>query len=104
MIHLEHLKAIARQHRVKRLELFGSVARGEPARDHDFLVEFEPMTALEHGRAYFALLYALELEVGPVNLIELEAVKNPSFLELINQNRMYSTFQPQITTPCSKAG
>jgi uncharacterized protein len=88
MIHLEHLKAIARQHRVKRLELFGSAARGEPARDHDFLVEFEPMPALEHGRAYFALLHALELEVGKVDLIELEAVKNPYFLESIKQDRV----------------
>jgi uncharacterized protein len=88
MIPLEQLQAISRQHRVKRLELFGSAARGEPARDHDFLVEFEPMPALEHGRAYFALLYALELEVGPVDLIELEAVKNPYFLESIKQDRV----------------
>ena len=78
MIHFEHLKAIARQHRVKRLELFGSAARGESAHDHDFLVEFEPMPALEHGRAYFALLHALELE----------AVKNPYFLESIKQDRV----------------
>jgi uncharacterized protein len=88
MIHLEHLKAIARQHRVKRLELFGSAARGESANDHDFLVEFEPMPALEHGRAYFALLHALELEVGKVDLIELDAVKNPYFLESIKQDRV----------------
>ena len=88
MIHLEHLKAIAHQHRVKRLELFGSAARGEPADDHDFLVEFEPMPVLEHGRAYFALLHALELELGKVDLIELEAVKNPYFLESIKQDRV----------------
>jgi uncharacterized protein len=88
MIPLEQLQAISRQHRVKRLELFGSAARGEPARDHDFLVEFEPMPALDHGRAYFALLHALELEVGKVDLIELEAVKNPYFLESIKQDRV----------------
>jgi hypothetical protein len=34
------------------------------------------------------LLYALELEVGPVDLIELEAVKNPYFLESIKQDRV----------------
>jgi uncharacterized protein len=88
MIPLEQLQAISRQHRVKRLELFGSAARGEPAYDHDFLVEFEPMPVLEHGRAYFALLHALELEVGKVDLIELEAVKNPYFLESIKQDRV----------------
>jgi uncharacterized protein len=88
MIDLEQLKTIARQHRVKRLELFGSAARGEPANDHDFLVEFELMPTLEHGRAYFALLHALELEVGKVDLIELEAVQNPYFLEAIAEDRV----------------
>ena len=46
------------------------------------------MPALEHGRAYFALLYALELEVGKVDLLELEVVKNPYFLESIKQDRV----------------
>jgi hypothetical protein len=46
------------------------------------------MPALEHGRAYFALLHVLELEVGKVDLIELEAVKNPYFLESIKQDRV----------------
>ena len=46
------------------------------------------MPVLEHGRAYFALLHALELELGKVDLIELEAVKNPYFLESIKQDRV----------------
>ena len=38
------LAAVCRRHRVRRLSLFGSVARGEarPDSDVDLLVEFEP--------------------------------------------------------------
>jgi predicted nucleotidyltransferase len=81
---------IARQSRVKRLELFGSAARAEAApNDYDFLVEFEPMEPIEHGRMYFALLERLEEALGaPVDLLELEAVKNPYFLKAIAQDRV----------------
>lgn len=84
------LREIAQQNRVKRLELFGSAARGEDAPgDYDFLVEFEPMEPLEHGRAYFRLLESLETALGtPVDLLELEAVKNPYFLKAIAQDRV----------------
>ncbi len=90
MVALPSLRRIAQQHRVKRLELFGSVARGEPnPSDYDFLVEFEPMEPLEHGRAYFKLLESLEQTLGAsVDLIELEAIHNPYFLESIASERV----------------
>jgi predicted nucleotidyltransferase len=96
MLEFAQLCEIARQHRVKRLELFGSAAGGQQSRalrgsepnDYDFLVQFEPMEPLEHGRAYFRLKEALEATLGkPVDLIELEAVKNPYFLKAIAPNR-----------------
>lgn len=43
MLELAQLREIARQHRVKRLEWFGSAARGREPNDYDFLVQFEPM-------------------------------------------------------------
>ena len=51
MFNLERIFELAREHRVKRLELVGSAARGvaNPG-DYDFLVEFEPLPPLEHGR------------------------------------------------------
>lgn len=84
------LREIAQRNRVKRLELFGSAARAEAApNDYDFLVEFEPMPPLEHGRMYFALLESLEEALGaPVDLLELEAIKNPYFLKAIAQDRV----------------
>ncbi|WP_337871567.1 nucleotidyltransferase domain-containing protein [Meiothermus sp.] len=92
MFEFAQLRQIARQNRVKRLELFGSAARGAEPNDYDFLVLFEPMEPmepLEHGRAYFRLKETLESALGkPVDLIEIEAVKNPYFLKSIAPDRM----------------
>lgn len=88
MLEFAQLRQIAQQHRVKRLELFGSAARGAESNDYDFLVQFEPMEPLEHGRAYFRLKETLESTLGkPVDLVELEAVKNPYFLKSIAPDR-----------------
>ena len=85
---LESVRAIAAAHGVQRLELFGSVARGEVGRDYDFLVTFKPIPPLEHGRAYFALLVSLEASLGrSVDLLELEAIRNPFFLAAIAADR-----------------
>ncbi len=86
----EALQAIAQDHRVRRLDLFGSAARGKAApHDYDFLVEFEPMPPLEHGRHYFALLEDLQQVLNaPVDLIETEAVRNPYFLQEVERERV----------------
>ncbi len=89
MFDLESVQELSHKHRVKRLELFGSAARGalNPA-DYDFLVEFEPMPPLEHGRMYLGLLSALEhLCESRVDLLELEALDNPYFLASIESDR-----------------
>jgi uncharacterized protein len=84
----ELLCQIAARHRVQQLELFGSVARNEKANDVDFLVRFLPMSALEHGRAYFALLDELQNALNtPVDLLDQEAVTNPFFLQSIASDR-----------------
>ena len=84
----ELLRQIAARHRVQQLELFGSAARGESFNDVDFLVRFQPMPPLEHGRAYFALLEELSLALNkPVDLLEDEAIKNKFFLESIAAHR-----------------
>jgi predicted nucleotidyltransferase len=56
---------------VRRLELFGSAARGvgEP-RDLDFLVGFEPLPPGQRAPAYFGLPRELEALFGrPVDLV-----------------------------------
>jgi predicted nucleotidyltransferase len=82
---------ICRQHLVRRLEVFGSAARGadfDPATsDADFLVEFVP--GIKKGLdSYFGLKTALEnLLQRQVDLVEPGALRNPYLLADINRAR-----------------
>ena len=53
---------ICRRHRVRRLELFGSRARGDAGADSDmdFCVAFEELSPSEYARQFFGLLHDLE--------------------------------------------
>jgi predicted nucleotidyltransferase len=86
------LAEICRQYRVKRLEVFGSTARGtdfDPERsDVDFLVEFETG---EHSPSVFEFLdlrEALAARMGrPVALVAVGSVHNPYVLAEIERSR-----------------
>jgi uncharacterized protein len=69
----EELDELCRRFQVKRMELFGSAARGDfdPERsDLDFFVEFERLPPAKYMDAYFSLKEALELMFGrPVDLV-----------------------------------
>jgi predicted nucleotidyltransferase len=82
---------LRRRFRVRRLELFGSAARGafDPATsDLDFLLELQSMSPEEHSESYFGLLEALEDLFGrDVDLVELAAVRNPFSLRRIDESR-----------------
>jgi hypothetical protein len=77
--HRTEIAALCRRFGVRRLDVFGSAARGadfDPARsDVDLLVEFEP--AAGHGFAAFAdLKEALENVLGrSVDLVDRQAVE-----------------------------
>lgn len=86
------LTALCGRFGVKTFEVFGSAAQGagfDESSDLDFLVEFLPMTPVEHSDAYFGLLGALkELFARQIDLLEVRAIDNPYLLETINQNRV----------------
>ena len=87
---LETIRRIAASHQVARLEVFGSAATDQLQKvsDIDLLVVFKPMSTQEHGERYFGLKYSLEDALGrPVDLIELEAIKNPYLLKAIESER-----------------
>lgn len=91
---LDHLRPLLAEfcarHGVLRLELFGSAARGEAEPgDLDLLVTFAPMPPALHAAAYFGLLADLERELGrPVDLVELAPIRNPYFLQSIQQDKV----------------
>ena len=82
---LEEIKKVAlpacREFKVKRLDLFGSVARGEhtAASDVDLLVEFEEPD-LHPSKRFFGWLHHLEDALGcEVDLLTLSSLSNPYF-------------------------
>ena len=72
---------LCRRFGVRRLDLFGSAARGdfqESRSDVDFLVEFADEERGAGLDAYFGLKSGLEALLGrPVDLVMPEAVRNP---------------------------
>jgi len=77
---------------VRRLELFGSAAEDsfEPLEsDIDLLVEFDSLSPVEHADAFFDLQEELQKILGlPVDLIERTAIRNPYFLQSIDQKKV----------------
>ncbi len=91
----QHRAAIAelcRKHEVKRLELFGSAARGDfnPASsDLDFFVEFLSDGWIGAADRWFGLQEQLEGLLGrKVDLISVKAATNPYFLQVANRHRV----------------
>lgn len=87
----EILAGLCRRFRVRRLELFGSAARGgfDPeSSDIDFLVEFHELGDDEYADTYFGLLEELtRLFERDVDLVMVSAVRNPYLRESIERSR-----------------
>jgi len=76
---------------VKRLDLFGSMARGEatPQSDLDFLVWFIAPQEAGISNRFFGLLHALEDNFQrPVDLLTEKALQNPYLQATINSQRV----------------
>lgn len=91
---LEEIKKVAvpacREFKVKRLDLFGSLARGEATAesDIDLLVEFEDPD-LHPSKRYFGLLHHLEDTLGcGVDLLTVGGLRNPYLRRRVLKERM----------------
>ena len=90
--HRDEIARLCRHHAVRRLEVFGSAARGvdfDPARsDADFLVEFAPATGHDPLQRFFGLTEDLQALLGRrVDLVEPQALRNPYIIAEINRAR-----------------
>ena len=85
------LEQLCRAHHIRRLDLFGSATTGRlqfERSDLDFLVDFQPLPFGDYADAYFGLLDALrQLLERPVDLVVRAAIKNPYFLQSVEQTR-----------------
>ena len=91
---LEEIKKVAtpacREFKVKRLDLFGSLARGEytAESDVDLLVEFEEPD-LHPSKRFFGLLHHLEDALGcEVDLLTVNSLSNLYFRRRVFKERM----------------
>lgn len=88
----DELKRICLAYGVRRLDLFGSASTGSDdpdASDLDFLVEFQPAALDAYSDTYFGLLEALGRLFGrPVDLVVKSAIRNPYFLQSVEQTRI----------------
>jgi len=88
----EQISELCRRFHVRRLEVFGSAARGYDfdvaTSDVDFLVEFEPDPPMGLFDAYFDLRDALShLLDREVDLVSVNAVRNPYVRASIERSR-----------------
>jgi hypothetical protein len=88
----ERIAGLCRRFHVRRLEVFGSAARGDDfdpdTSDADFLVEFEPDPPMGLFDAYFEFRDALSALLGrDVDLISAGAVRNPYVRASIDRSR-----------------
>ena len=89
--HLSEIQRICSQFNVSRLEIFGSALSedfDQTSSDIDLLVEFKPLKQGRYADTYFGLLEAMKNLLGrDVDLVMTKAIKNPYFLQKINQSR-----------------
>ena len=89
--HANELHRLCIRYGVRRLDLFGSAAPGSYRADEsdlDFVVEFQPAALPNYADSYFGLLESLERLFGrPVDLVVGSAIKNPFFLQSVEQTR-----------------
>lgn len=87
----DDIAELCRRFGVRRLEAFGSAARGadfDPATsDVDFLVKFEPRSGLSAFRQYFDFAEAIQNLLGRrVDLVSGE-IRNPYVLASVNEDK-----------------
>lgn len=88
--HREGLVTLCRRHRVRRLAVFGSTARGEAGAgsDYDFLVKFDALPSGDYAMAFFGLQEDLPALLGaPVELVVERAIRNPYFRQSVQAQR-----------------
>jgi len=77
-------------HGVDKLYLFGSILGNSfnANSDIDFIVRFKNIELLKYADNYFDLKFSLEnLLNRPVDLLEEQSLKNPFFLDAINESK-----------------
>jgi uncharacterized protein len=89
---LKNMVDLCKNRGVRRLALFGSAVTDSFDRlssDLDLIVEFRPTSPVQHADNYFGLMEDLQrLFEVPIDLIELEPVRNPFFRQAVAETEV----------------
>jgi predicted nucleotidyltransferase len=89
---LKDMVALCKMRGVRRLALFGSAATNsfdQFSSDLDLIVEFKPMSPVQHADNYFGLIEDLQRLFGvSVDLIEMKPIRNPFFRQAITETQV----------------
>jgi hypothetical protein len=89
--HLDEIRELLRQKKVKRAYLFGSVCTGKFDResDVDILISFqEGLSPIEYGNLWWDLYFSLEnLLHLKIDLVTERTIRNPYLLKEIKRTR-----------------
>ncbi|WP_445749454.1 nucleotidyltransferase family protein [Polaribacter sp.] len=86
----EEINKLCKSHKVKSLYAFGSVLTDKfnYESDIDLIVDFQQIDILDYGDNYYNLKFSLEdMFKRNVDLLEEKAIRNPYFLETLNQSK-----------------
>ena len=87
---ISSIQYLCDNHRVDKLYLFGSILGNtfNENSDVDFMVKFKNIELLKYADNYFDFKFSLEnLLNRPVDLLEEQSIKNPYFLDIINESK-----------------
>jgi predicted nucleotidyltransferase len=87
---IQSIQHLCLNHGVDKLYFFGSILGNDfnDSSDIDFVVSFKNIDLLKYADNYFDLKFSLEdLFNRPVDLLEEPAIKNPYFLESLNESK-----------------
>lgn len=86
----QELESACIQYQVKELHVFGSVLSSDynDESDIDFIVSIDSDNPLEYAENYLQLKFELEkIFKRSIDLLELKAIRNKVFLDLINKKK-----------------
>lgn len=89
-IYINDINKLCYNHSVKTLYVFGSVLTNNfnSKSDIDFLVDFLPVNSKDYADNYYDLKFSLERILNrKIDLLEETALKNPYFLQSIQNNK-----------------
>lgn len=84
------IKQLCKSHKVRRLYAFGSILTDKYGADSDidFIVDFEPVEISVYADNYYDFKFSLEnIFSRPIDLLEEKSIKNPYFLQVVNNQR-----------------